>query len=107
MAAASPVRGVEGWSVRMKSFPIAAPASAGETSSGTGTQYLVVECNVTRVVTVDGRPVGRTDEVLELPAGEYVISLLAPPANFRPKERKITLAGTSPEKPFTARFETR
>ncbi len=91
----------------MKSFPIAAPASVGEASSGSGSQYLLVECNVTRVVTVDGRPVGRTDEVLEVPAGEHVISLLAPPENFRPKERKITLAGTSPEKPFTARFETR
>ncbi|MFZ5875739.1 MAG: hypothetical protein ACOYXU_04950 [Nitrospirota bacterium] len=91
----------------MKSFPIAIPASPAESSSASGTQYLVVACNVTRVVTVDGRPAGRTDEVLEVPAGEHVVSLLAPPANFRPKERKITLAGTSRDKPLTARFETR
>ncbi len=91
----------------MKSFPIAASVSPSETSSASGTQYLLVVCNVTRVVTVDGRAVGRTDEVLEVPAGEHVVSLLAPPENFRPKERNVTLAGTSPEKPLVARFETR
>ncbi len=91
----------------MKTFPVAASASPGEASSASGTQYLLVVCNVTRVVTVDGRAVGRTDEVLEVPAGEHVVSLLAPPENFRPKERKVTLIGTSPEKPLVARFETR
>jgi hypothetical protein len=45
--------------------------------------------------------------VLEVPAGERVVSLLAPTENFRPKERNVTLAGTSPEKPLVARFETR
>lgn len=70
-------------------------------------QYLLVGCNVTRVVTVDGKAVGRTDEVLELPAGEHTVSLLAPPANFRPKVRRVTLDGASREKPLIVRFETR
>jgi len=70
-------------------------------------QYLVVECNVTRVVTVDGKAVGRTDEVLELPAGEHTVSLLTPPANVRPKARRVRLDGTSREKPLIVRFETR
>jgi hypothetical protein len=91
----------------MKSFPLAAPASTGDPAAATGTQYLYVGCNVTRVVIVDGRSVGRTDEVLALPAGDHVVSLLAPPANFRPKERRITLTGTSPDKPLMVRFETR
>jgi hypothetical protein len=91
----------------MKSFPVAAGPSPGEGSAVAGTQYLLVACNVTRVVTVDGRNVGRTDEIIELPAGEHTISLLAPPENFRPRERRITLAGTSPEKPLLVRFETR
>jgi hypothetical protein len=91
----------------MKSFPIAASAAPGQAPTASGTQYLLVACNVTRVVTVDGQPVGRTDEVLEVPAGEHVVSLLAPPANFRPKERRILLGGTSPEKPAVLRFETR
>jgi hypothetical protein len=90
----------------MKSFPVAANPP-GEASAVAGTQYLLVACNVTRVVTVDGRNVGRTDEVLELPAGEHTVSLLAPPDNFRPKERRITLAGTSSDKPLLVRFETR
>lgn len=93
----------------MKSFPLVTvvdAASNGQPVSA-GTQYLLVACNVTRVVTVDGKPVGRTDEVLEVPAGEHVVSLLTPPANFRPKERRITLGGTTPEKPLLVRFETR
>lgn len=90
----------------MKSFPIAAPSPSGAPAAS-GTQYLLVICNVTRVVTVDGRNVGRTDEVLEVPAGDHTISLLAPPNNFRPKERLVTLAGTSREKPMEVRFETR
>ncbi|HET8761593.1 MAG TPA: hypothetical protein VFN94_11010 [Nitrospiria bacterium] len=91
----------------MKSYPIAAPAAPSQAPPASGTQYLVVACNVTRVVTVDGRAVGRTDEVLEVPAGEHVVSLLAPPENFRPKERRILLGGTSSEKPLVVRFETR
>lgn len=90
----------------MKSFPVAAVLSSGEASSA-ATQYLLVECNVTRVVTVDGRNVGRTDEILEIPAGEHTVSLLAPPDNFRPKERRIVLAGTSSDKPLLVHFETR
>ena|SRR3990172_937374 len=86
-------------------------AAVSEAATGGGTtaaaQYLVVGCNVTRVVTVDGKAVGRTDEVLELPAGEHTVSLLAPPANFRPKARRVTLDGTSREKPLVVRFETR
>lgn len=88
----------------MKSFPVAAP---GDAPADAATQYLMVACNVTRVVTVDGRNVGRTDEVIELPPGEHAVSLLAPPHNFRPKERLINLTGTSPDKPLIVRFETR
>jgi hypothetical protein len=86
-------------------------AAVSEAATGGGTaavaQYLVVECNVTRVVTVDGKAVGRTDEVLELPAGEHTVSLLTPPANVRPKARRVRLDGTSREKPLIVRFETR
>lgn len=85
----------------------AAVSEAGTRGVTTATQYLVVGCNVTRVVTVDGKAVGRTDEVLELPAGGHTVSLLAPPANFRPKARRVTLDGTSREKPLVVRFETR
>lgn len=79
-----------------------APAAAPGT-----TQYLMVVCNVTRVVTVNDRAVGRTDELLAVPAGEYTVSLLAPPDNFRPKSRRVTLRETSAEKPLVVRFETR
>ncbi len=71
------------------------------------TQYVLVECNVTRVVTVDGKAMGRTDEILELPPGQYTVSLLAPPQNFRPKYRRITLDNTATDKPLVIRFETR
>lgn len=85
-----------------------AAVSEAATRGGTTTaQYLVVGCNVTRVVTVDGKAVGRTDEVLELPSGEHTVSLLAPPENFRPRTRRVTLDGTSREKPLVVRFETR
>jgi hypothetical protein len=70
-------------------------------------QYLLVGCNVTRVVTVDGKVVGRTDEILELPPGQHTVSLLTPPENFRPKYRRITLDNASPDKPLVIRFETR
>lgn len=75
--------------------------------AATGLQYLLVGCNVTRVVTVDGKAVGRTDEVLELPPGQHTVSLLRPPENFRPKFRRITLDSTGPDKPLVIRFETR
>lgn len=91
----------------MKSFSVATGSPSSETAAAAGAQYLLVACNVTRVVTVDGRNVGRTDEVIEVPGGEHTVSLLAPPENFRPKERRITLAGTSLEKPLVVRFETR
>ncbi|MEO5656215.1 MAG: hypothetical protein ABIO65_12550 [Nitrospiria bacterium] len=78
------------------------PAAAPETM-----QYLIVACNITRVVTVNDRAVGRTDEPLALPAGEYVVSLLAPPHDFRPKSRRVSLRETSAEKPLIVRFETR
>jgi hypothetical protein len=91
----------------MGSVQGAAVSEAATRDVTTAAQYLVVECNVTRVVTVDGKAVGRTDEVLELPAGEHAVSLLAPPENFRPKARRVTLDGTSREKPLVVRFETR
>ncbi len=90
----------------MKSFSVTAGSSSGEAAAVAGTQYLLVACNVTRVVTVDGRNVGRTDEIIEVPAGEHTVSLLAPPKNFRPKERRVTLAGTSSQKPLVVSFET-
>lgn len=89
----------------MKSFPISTGPDSG--TGPTATEYLIVACNVTRVVTVDGRAVGRTDEILEVPAGEHTVSLLAPPPDFRPKERRVTSRGTSPDKPLIIRFETR
>ncbi len=101
------LRGPEGKVLGMKSFSIAAGSSSEEAAAGAGAQYLLVACNVTRVVTVDGRNVGRTDEVLEVPSGQHTISLLAPPNNFRPKERVVTVAGTSREKPMVVHFETR
>ena len=89
----------------MRSFPIS--TSSDTATSPAGTEYLIVACNVTRVVTVDGRAVGRTDEVLQVPAGEYTVSLLRPPADFRPKDRRVALRGTNPDKPLVIRFETR
>jgi len=89
----------------MRSFPVS--TGAGTAPNPAGTEYLLVACNVTRVVTVDGQAVGRTDEVLQVPAGEYTVSLLRPPADFRPKERRIVLRGTNSEKPLVIRFETR
>ena len=80
-------------------------ARPGEATAGA--QYVLVGCNVTRVVTVDGKVVGRTDEILELPPGQHTVSLLTPPENFRPKFRRITLDNTSPDKPLVIRFETR
>jgi hypothetical protein len=66
-------------------------------------EYLIVRFHEARGVLADKVDQGQTNQVIELESGTYTISL-APPANFKPKRRKITLSNTSPIKPKEITF---
>ena len=67
-------------------------------------EFLLVHFPRSRRVKVDDEFNGRTEEVIELEAGTHVISL-GPPRNFKPSERKITLADTDSVSPKEVIFD--
>lgn len=67
-------------------------------------EFLLVHFPRSRRVKVDDEFNGRTEEIIELEAGTHVISL-GPPQNFKPGERKITLANTDPISPREVSFD--
>ncbi len=67
-------------------------------------EYLLVNYPVDREVLIDAIAQGRTNETIELEKGTHVISLKSPPHDFKPKQKKITLAGTSALTPQEVTF---
>ena len=68
------------------------------------TEYLVVLYPHPRKVLLNGEPKGKTDELLELEAGKYRISL-EPPDDFTPPAQEIDLRNTSAMNPREVKFE--
>lgn len=58
-------------------------------------EYLLVNFPEDREVIIDKIVQGRTNEIVEIERGTHVISLKAPPNDFRPRQKKITLTDTS------------
>jgi hypothetical protein len=67
-------------------------------------EYLLVTFPRSRRVKVDDEFNGRTGEVIELEAGNHVITL-GPPANFKPSEQRIILKNTSELAPREIAFD--
>ncbi len=67
-------------------------------------EYLLVNYPEDREVLIDSILQGRTNETIELEKGTHSISLKSPPRNFRPNQKKITLAGTSALTPQEVTF---
>jgi hypothetical protein len=67
-------------------------------------EYLVVRFPRSRRVIIDGEFNGRTDELVELEAGTYTVSL-GPPANFTPESRRVVLKDTSVLAPKEVAFD--
>jgi len=77
----------------------ARPKAKGDAMS---VQYLLVTYPGTRAVLADDAPVGFTNHVLMLPAGEYTITL---DGNATvPPSQDVVLAGTSLVKPMVVAF---
>ncbi len=67
-------------------------------------EYLLVNYPDDREVLIDNNLQGRTNETIEVEKGTHILSLKSPPFNFRPKQTKITLAGTSSLAPQEVTF---
>ena len=67
-------------------------------------EYLLVNYPEEREVIIDNNVQGRTGESIEVEKGTHIISLKSPPDDFRPKQKKITLAGTSSLAPQEVTF---
>lgn len=67
-------------------------------------EYLVVRFARNRRVKIDGEFNGRTDDLIELEAGTYTVSL-GPPPNFTPKSRQVVLKDTSALQPTEVEFD--
>jgi hypothetical protein len=57
-----------------------------------------------RAVIIDQEEQGRTNETIEVEAGTHAVSLKSPPNDFRPKQRKVILMGTSELTPKEVSF---
>ncbi len=68
-------------------------------------EYLLVHFPEKRKVVIDGEPQGFTNETLELDKGHHLVSLIAPPNDFKPPKRTVTLKNTTPIKPREVGFE--
>jgi hypothetical protein len=69
-------------------------------------EYLLVRFgSEDRVVVIDGRIQGRTNEVLEVEKGTHKISIEAPPSDFTPSEIKVVLKKTTTLSPREVTFE--
>lgn len=67
-------------------------------------EYLLVNFPDDKEVLIDANLQGRTNETIEVEKGTHIISLKSPPQNFRPKQKKIVLAETSPLTPQEVTF---
>lgn len=67
-------------------------------------EYLLVNFPDDREVLIDAIIQGRTNETIEVEKGTHIISLKSPPRNFKPTQKKITLAGTSSLTPQEENF---
>lgn len=67
-------------------------------------EYLLVNFPDNREVLIDAITQGRTGETIEVEKGTHTISLKSPPQNFKPKQKKIVLAGTSALTPQEVNF---
>jgi len=67
-------------------------------------EYLLVNYPEDREVLIDTIAQGRTGEIIELEKGTHIISLKSPSQNFKPKQKKIVLAGTSSLTPQEVTF---
>lgn len=67
-------------------------------------EYLLVNFPEDREVLVDREVQGRTNETIEVEKGAHIISLKTPPDDFLPRQKKITLAGTSAITPREVTF---
>jgi hypothetical protein len=67
-------------------------------------EYLLVKHPDDREVLIDSVLQGRTNKTIEVEKGTHFISLKSPPQNFRPRQKKIKLAGTSPLAPREVKF---
>ena len=66
-------------------------------------EYLVVEYPRKRKVVVKDETIGYTNEVIELEAGPYTISLSGQ-SNYSPASRRVNLVNTSVLDPKTISF---
>jgi len=66
-------------------------------------EYLKVLFPRSRRVKIDEEFNGRTNELIELEAGTYTVSL-GPPANFTPRTRRVLLKDTSEFEPKKVAF---
>jgi hypothetical protein len=67
-------------------------------------EYLLVNFPDDKEVLIDANLQGRTNETIEVEKGTHIISLKSPPQNYRPKQKKIVLAETSPLTPREVTF---
>ena len=69
-------------------------------------EYLIVTFADDRQVVIDGRPQGRTNEVIELEGGTHLVTLQVPPYDFQPEEEVlIILEETTALSPKEVRYE--
>ena len=66
-------------------------------------EYLKVLFPRSRRVLIDEEFNGRTNELIELEAGTYTVSL-GPPANFTPETRRVVLKNTDAFEPKEVAF---
>ena len=66
-------------------------------------EYLIVRYPTDRRVVIDDEFNGRTNVLIQLPAGAHTVSL-APPRNFSPTSQDILLKDTSPLAPQEVTF---
>ncbi len=69
-------------------------------------EYVIVIFKDDRELVIDGETQGRTNQVIELEGGTHIITLKAPPSDFRPEEGvMILLEGTTAISPKEVRYE--
>jgi hypothetical protein len=70
-------------------------------------EYLFVEFEEDRWLVIDDAPTAwRTNEKVPIEAGDHIVSLVTPPANFTPSQVPVVMvmAGTSVDSPMTIKF---
>jgi len=69
-------------------------------------EYLIVTFEDDRGLVIDGEPLGRTNEVIELEGGTHLVTLEAPPYDFHPEEEvTVILEDTTALSPIEVYYE--